>query len=293
MTGSGACDNLKSVRAPRPFLMLNMRDGGLPREVAYAFSLETAASVNKSIILKQRKNNDKRNAMKKKQKKSKLASMGLDFGTESVRALIVSLDGKELGCGVSKYKHGQITKSLPGLDKPLPPDYALQHPDDWVQSAAKAVKSALREASLDAENIIGVGVDFTSCTMLPTFENGEPLCLQKRFAKEPMAWPKLWKHHGAHEQTQRINRVATERAESFLASYGGIIGLEWMFPKILETLEKAPRVYQAAEVWLEAGDWFVWYLTGARPSNRCLGRTARPVIRRCGVSKMDIRLRRS
>ena len=98
--------------------------------------------------------------MKKKQKKSKLASLGLDFGTESVRALIVSLDGKELGCGVSKYKHGQITKSLPGLDKSLPPDYALQHPDDWVQSAAKAIKSALREASLDAEDIVGVGVDF-------------------------------------------------------------------------------------------------------------------------------------
>jgi L-ribulokinase len=98
--------------------------------------------------------------------------------------------------------------------------------------------------------------------MLPALRDGTPLCLVEKFALEPLAWPKLWKHHGAQAQTDRINDVARQRNEPFLARYGGAIGLEWFFPKMLETLEHAPRVFAAAEVWLEAGDWFVWQLTG-------------------------------
>jgi L-ribulokinase len=146
----------------------------------------------------------------------------------------------------------------------LPAFYALQHPSDWIESAAKATRAARKKAQLDADSVKGIGVDFTSCTMLPTRSDGTPLCLLKEFADEPLAWPKLWKHHGAQAQTDRINAVARSRNESFLSRYGGIIGLEWLFPKMLETLEKAPRVYNAAEVWLEAGDWFVWQLVGGR-----------------------------
>ncbi|MBU6174729.1 MAG: ribulokinase, partial [Planctomycetes bacterium] len=98
--------------------------------------------------------------------------------------------------------------------------------------------------------------------MLPTLADGTPLCWLDRFRENPYAWPKLWKHHGAQSQTDRINKIATARKETFLLRYGGIIGLEWFFPKILETLENAPSVYDAAEVWLEAGDWFVWQLVG-------------------------------
>ncbi len=109
--------------------------------------------------------------------------------------------------------------------------------------------------------------------MLPAKRDGTPLCLLAEFATVPLAWPKLWKHHGAQAQTDRINAVARERGESFLARYGGIIGLEWFFPKMLETLEGAPRAYDAAEVWLEAGDWFVWQLVGgaaeALPRSTC------------------------
>jgi L-ribulokinase len=190
------------------------------------------------------------------------AALGLDFGTESVRAVLVDLRGRELASAVAKYPHGKIIESLPGSRKKLPPHYALQHPLDWPGSAAKATRAALRQAKAGAEDVRGIGVDFTSCTMLPTKRDGTPLCLLKEFAAEPLAWPKLWKHHGAQAQTDRINAVARERRESFLRRYGGIIGLEWFFPKMLETLELAPCAYDAAEVWLEAGDWFVWQLTG-------------------------------
>ena len=200
-------------------------------------------------------------------------SLGLDFGTESVRAVLVDLLGHEHGVGVVKYSHGQITGSLPvGLVK-LPPEHAFQHPSDWLDSAAQATRQAMEKASAGPSDIVGIGVDFTSCTMLPTARDGTPLCLDPRFSSEPQAWPKLWKHHGAELQAERMTAVARQRGEAFLSRYGGTIGLEWLFPKILETLETAPAVYQAAEVWLEAGDWFVWQLVGgaadALPRSTC------------------------
>lgn len=198
--------------------------------------------------------------------KASKAALGLDFGTESVRALIVDLKGNELASSIAKYKHGQITKCLPGTTKPLPPDYAFQHPEDWLTSASRATRKAVKEANLKPKDIIGIGVDFTSCTMLPALNDGTPLCMLKQYSKRPMAWPKLWKHHGAKAQTDRINQVANRRKEPLLKRYGGIIGLEWFFPKALETLEEDPEVYKRTEVFLEAGDWFVWQLIGAETS---------------------------
>ncbi|MDX1928372.1 MAG: ribulokinase [Pirellulaceae bacterium] len=193
--------------------------------------------------------------------------LGLDFGTESVRALLVDVSGNELASSVVPFAHGQILDKLPNSEKKLPPAYALQHPNDWLDAAAKATVAARRSAKIDASAIVGIGVDFTSCTMLPTKTDGTPLCLLSEFADEPLAWPKLWKHHGAQKQTDRINEVARARQESFLDFYGGTIGLEWFFPKMLETLECAPKVYQATQVWLEAGDWFVWQLVGGPASS--------------------------
>ena len=190
--------------------------------------------------------------------------LGLDFGTESVRALFVDLDGHEHGWSSSKYKHGQITAKLPGTNVSLPPDYALQHPGDWLDSAAKATRSAWRRVGNASARIIGIGVDFTSCTMLPTLGDGTPLCLVSEHKANPLAWPKLWKHHGAKTQTERIDQIASQRKEQFLEQCGGTIGLEWFFPKMLETLDEAPEVYRAAEVWVEAGDWVVWQLIGCQ-----------------------------
>jgi len=190
-------------------------------------------------------------------------ALGLDFGTESVRALLVDLNGKERGSAAVRYPHSQITQKLPGTNESLPPDFALQHPQDWIDASAKAVKQAMKIAKADAGAVVGIGVDFTSCTMLPALRDGTPLCQLDKFAGEKYAWPKLWKHHGAKKQTDHINAIAAKRKEAWLDRYGRIIGLEWFFPKVLETLDNAPAVYNAAEVWLEAGDWYVWQLVGA------------------------------
>jgi L-ribulokinase len=189
-------------------------------------------------------------------------SLGLDFGTESVRAILVDATGKQRSIAADDYAHGQITDRLPGTSAPLPPRYALQSPSDWIESAVTATREAITIAKVSSDEIVGIGVDFTSCTMLPTQRDGKPLCQLDAFKNVPLAWPKLWKHHGAMEQTERLNRIAKQRDESFLKRYGGTIGLEWFFPKMLETIENSPQVAAAAEVWLEAGDWFVWQLVG-------------------------------
>ncbi len=193
---------------------------------------------------------------------SAAVSLGLDFGTESVRAILIDASGRQLGLASSVYAHGQITDRLPGTNEKLPVRYALQSPGDWIESAIEATRAAITQSGIDGESIVGIGVDFTSCTMLPTNASGTPLCQLDEFKTIPLAWPKLWKHHGALEQTDRMNLVAKERGESFLNRYGGTIGLEWFYPKLLETIEVAPSVAEAAEVWLEAGDWFVWQLVG-------------------------------
>lgn len=203
--------------------------------------------------------------------------LGLDFGTESARAVLVDRRGRTLGQAVSAYAHGQI---LPGsvaagelFDRPLPAGFALQHPGDWVESACAAVQGALAAADLGsaepaASRVGGIGVDFTSCTMLPCRADGTPLCLAEiggslsPLARHPHAWPKLWKHHGAVAQTERLNELARSRNEPWLGRYGGAVGLEWFFPKLLEVVERSPAITDAGEVWLEAGDWLVWRLVG-------------------------------
>ena len=188
-------------------------------------------------------------------------TVGFDFGTESVRVLVVDVKGGHIaGQASHAYEHGVIDDTLPTAAGKLPADYALQHPQDWLDSAAVACKSSLAQSGARPEEILGVGVDFTSCTMLPAKSDGTPLCLLDAFKPIPLAWPKLWKHRGAKDATDRINQVARERNEPWLARYGGIIGVEWFFPKILETLTAEPKVYDATDVWLEAGDWFVWQL---------------------------------
>src|SRR3989442_571093 len=148
-------------------------------------------------------------------------SIGFDFGTESVRVLIVNVrNGNIAAQAVENYRHGVIDSSLPTSGERLPQDYALQHPQDWLDSSASACKTAMRDARAVPESIVGIGVDFTSCTMLPTLADGTPLCLLDRFKGEPLAWPKLWKHHGAKAETDRMNHIARERKEPWLARYG-------------------------------------------------------------------------
>ncbi len=188
-------------------------------------------------------------------------ALGIDYGTESVRVLVVDIrDGRIAGQGADAYRHGVIDRTLPTSGATLPHDYALQHPQDWLDSLARACKSAMAAAKASVEQIVGIGVDFTSCTMLPCLADGTPLSQTAEWKNTPLAWPKLWKHHGAKAAVDRINLVARERNVPWLARYGGTIGIEWFFPKILETLQDAPQVYDATDVWIEGGDWLVWQL---------------------------------
>lgn len=203
--------------------------------------------------------------------------LGLDFGTESVRAVIVDSSGAEHGSAVAPLAQGQITPGSRAatqlFDEPLPPRFALQHPDDWLDSAANSVKKAISDAST-AQRIAGIGVDFTSSTMLPCALDGTPLFqARESLARSPHAFPKLWKHHGAIDETERLNRIAQDRREPWLAHYGGTIGLEWLWPKIFEVMHKDRAAFEATEVWLEAGDWLVWQLVdgeaGSLPRSTC------------------------
>lgn len=196
-------------------------------------------------------------------------TLGLDFGTLSVRALIVDAKtGKEAAHAVSEYEHGVMDTALPD-STPLKRDFALQDPDDYLKSMKRAVCEAVKKAAISPADIIGIGVDFTSCTVLPTDKYGEPLCSKERFRSEPHAYVKLWKHHAAQKQADEINALAAARGEKWLKRYGGSIGCEWQFPKLLEVLEESPQVYRATDFWCEAADWIVWQLTGRYSKNAC------------------------
>ncbi len=197
-------------------------------------------------------------------------ALGLDFGTASVRALVVETrTGKERGSAVVEYAHGVIDAALPDSGVRLPADWALQHPGDWIASIEKAVPQALAAAGVAKEAIVGIGVDFTSCTVLPLDAAGRPLCLLPGWAARPHAWVKLWKHHAAQPQADRINALAGKRGEAFLADYGGKTSSEWLAAKALQILEEDPEVYDAAASIVEGGDWIVGELSGARVRNSC------------------------
>ncbi len=197
-------------------------------------------------------------------------TIGIDFGTLSGRAVVASVaDGRELASAEHVYRHGAIEERLPGTDERLPRSWALQSPDDWRDVLRHAVPAALAAAGVSADQVIGIATDFTACTVLPTTAEGTPLCELDEFAARPHAWPKLWKHHAAQPQADRINALAAERGETWLPRYGGKISSEWEFAKGLQLLEEDPEIYERAERWIEAADWIVWQLCGVETRNVC------------------------
>jgi L-ribulokinase len=197
-------------------------------------------------------------------------AIGIDFGTESGRALVLELQsGRELAVVAVPYRHGVIDRELPGTGEPLPPDWALQHPQDWIEVIETGVPRALELAGVAGSAVVGIGVDFTSCTVLPVTSDGSPLCLLDAWPRRRHAWPKLWKHHAAQPIADRLTEVAQERGEPFLARYGGRISSEWYFPKLIELWLEDREVYDAAAAFVEATDWIVWWLTGHERRQMC------------------------
>src|SRR6202011_4137312 len=196
--------------------------------------------------------------------------IGVDFGTLSGRALVARVsDGAELGSAVHDYPHAVMDTKLAATGEPLPPDWALQDPEDYREVLRTAVPAALAESGIDPAAVIGIATDFTACTVMPTTADGTPLCQLPGMAGRPHSYPKLWKHHAAQPQADRINALAHERREPWIARYGGKISSEWQFAKALQLLDEDPEIYQQARRWIEAADWIIWQLSGTETRNAC------------------------
>ncbi len=196
--------------------------------------------------------------------------IGVDFGTESGRALLVDVaDGREVATYVHPYANGVLDERLPadagGVR--LEPDWALQDPNDYLEVLKHAIPAVLTESGVAAEDVIGLGIDFTACTMLPTKADGTPLCFLPEYRSRPHAWVKLWKHHAAQPEANKLNETAQQLGYAFLDRYGGKISSEWFVPKAWQILDEDPEIYESADRLLEAADWVIWQLTGVETRN--------------------------
>ncbi|REJ12957.1 MAG: ribulokinase [Paenibacillaceae bacterium] len=197
-------------------------------------------------------------------------AIGIDYGTQSGRAVLVDLaDGTEVADHVTPYPHGVIDEKLPGSGVRLEPDWALQHPDDYIEVLRRSVPAVLEMSGVDPDDVIGIGIDFTACTMLPVDAQGTPLCMLPPYRDNPHSWVKLWKHHAAQDEANKINRIAEARGEKWLKRYGGKISSEWMIAKVWQILDEAPEIYDAADQFLEATDWVIAQLSGNILRNSC------------------------
>lgn len=196
-------------------------------------------------------------------------SIGVDYGSLSGRAVLVDVEtGEELATSILEYPHAVMETQLPD-GTTLGVDWALQHPQDYLDVLGHTVPSVLKQANVSADDVIGVGIDFTACTVLPVKEDGTPLCFIDKYKSEPHAYVKLWKHHAAQDKANQLNETAARLGEKWLGRYGGKISSEWLFPKLWQILDENETLYNEMDYFIEAADWVVWQLTGAQTRNSC------------------------
>ena len=196
-------------------------------------------------------------------------TIGIDFGSLSARATLVDVrDGREIASSECAYAHGVMSEAdvsgAPALDTT-----ALQHPDDYLEALVSVTHGVLNESGVSPEEIGALAIDFTSSSMMPILSDGTPVCKLEKFKNEPHAYVKMWKHHGGIAEAERITKVAAEQFPRLIEPYSGVISCEWCFAKIYETLNKAPEVYEAADRFVEAGDWIITMLTGGKIRSAC------------------------
>lgn len=197
-------------------------------------------------------------------------TIGIDYGTQSGRAVLVNIqNGHEEAVHVTPYRHGVIDEFLPSNGMKLKPEWALQHPEDYLEVLRTSVPAVIQASGIDPSQVIGIGIDFTACTMLPVDSEYQPLCLKDAWKDRPHAWLKLWKHHAAQEEATAINELAKSRGEHWLSRYGGKLSSEWMLAKSLQILKEDPDVYREADLFVEAADWIVAQMTGHLKRNSC------------------------
>lgn len=195
--------------------------------------------------------------------------IGVDYGTLSGRAVIADAKtGEEMASAVYEYPHAVMDETLPDGTK-LGTDWALQHPQDYLDVLAHTIPEVLEKSGISADDVIGVGTDFTACTLIPVKADGTPLCFLPEYEHEPHAYVKLWKHHAAQDKANKLNEIAEARNEKWLNNYGGKISSEWAIPKIWQVLDEKEEIYNAADMFIEAADWIVWQLCGNVTRNSC------------------------
>ncbi len=197
-------------------------------------------------------------------------TIGIDFGTLSGRAVLIDIEtGDVLGSSVYEYKNKVITDYLPHKPIKLGLDYALQDPKDYLDVLKYTIPNVLKESGINKDDVIGLAIDFTACTVVAVDSNNQPLCFDPKYVDNPHAWVKLWKHHAAQKYADEINALAHKQETSWIKRYGGKISSEWLFPKILQVLREDYEIYQNVDNFLEATDWVTSVLTGNIIRNTC------------------------
>ncbi|MDW4311877.1 ribulokinase [Staphylococcus saprophyticus] len=195
-------------------------------------------------------------------------SIGIDFGTGSGRVFLVNTEnGEIIGQYVQTYTHGTIEGELNGHK--LPQSYALQNANDYMEVIETGIPEILAKTNIDAKDIVGIGIDFTSSTVIFVDDQMEPMHNNPKFYNNPHAYVKLWKHHGAQAEADLLFNTAIEEKNRWLGYYGFNVSSEWMIPKIMEVNDKAPEVMTETADIMEAGDWIVNRLTGENVRSNC------------------------
>jgi L-ribulokinase len=190
-------------------------------------------------------------------------AIGLDFGTNSVRALLVDVaSGEEIATSVWDFARGKAGIFL----DPGDPNVARQHPADYLEGTRQTIRALLEQAAahaeFSAEQVIGIGIDTTGSTPIPVSADGTPLALLDEFDGKLAAMAWLWKDHTAHAEAAQITEAAARLRPEYLAKCGGVYSSEWFWAKILHCARVAPEVFEAAHTWVEHSDWMPAVLTG-------------------------------
>ncbi len=191
-------------------------------------------------------------------------ALGLDFGTNSCRALLVDVaNGRELATHVYPYPSGRDGVIVDAAD----PNLARQNPADYIKGIEATIKGVLKKAKSARKNfnpsdVVGIGVDTTGSSPMPVDAQGKPLCFDARFKKNPAAMVWLWKDHTGYAEAKLITETAAAHRPQYLAKIGGVYSSEWYWSKILHCKNTSPEVFKAADSWVEICDWITAVLIG-------------------------------
>ena len=200
--------------------------------------------------------------MVRRRKELSKYTLGIDYGTLSARTVLMNCeDGSVAASATKAYPHAVMDRNLPDGTS-LPAAWALEDAEDYVLALKETVRKVMKDSGVPKEDVIGLSIDFTSCTVVAADDQKRALSSLEEFRNRPHAYTKLWKHHGAQAQADEINDLLTRKGLIDEPRYGGAISPELLLPKVLQVLREDPEIYQTAYVFLEAGDWLTWNLTG-------------------------------